>query len=256
MPWDPDRYHKFQSERSAPFVDLMGLVKVRENLKVVDLGCGTGELTRRLADALPGSDVTGIDNSPQMLERAEAQARPGLRFLLASIEELSGEWDLIFSHAALHWVEDHYSLLPRLLRMLTPGGQLAVQMPSNHGHATHALITEIAGEEPFRSALGRSEAQSWTRTSQVLGIDRYAEILHAAGGQDLTVFEKVYPHVLEGPDALADWTSGTALVPYFERLPDEMRDQFMQRYRERLRALYPPGPVFYGFRRTLFACTR
>jgi trans-aconitate 2-methyltransferase len=251
MPWDPDRYQKFQSERSAPFVDLLGLVKVREGLKVVDLGCGTGELTRRLADALPGSDVTGIDNSPQMLLRAEAQARPGLRFRLASIEELSGEWDLIFSHAALHWVEDHYSLIPRLFGMLRPGGQVAVQMPSNHGHATHVLITEIAGEELFRSELG-----GWTRTSQVLGIDRYAEILYACGGQDITVFEKVYPHVLEGPDALADWTSGTALVPYFELLSEEMQERFMQRYRERLRELYLPGPVFYGFRRTLFAGTR
>src|SRR2546427_1145903 len=158
MPWDPDRYHKFQSERSAPFVDLLGLVKVREGLEVVDLGCGTGELTKKLADALPGSDVTGIDNSPQMLLRAEAESgartRPGLRFQLASIESLDGEWDLIFSHAALHWVEDHNSLLPRLFRMLRPGGQLAVQMPSNHGHATHVLITEIAGEEPFRGALG------------------------------------------------------------------------------------------------------
>lgn len=250
MPWNPETYHKFQSERSAPFADLLSLVKVREGLRVIDLGCGTGELTRQLADSLPGSDVLGIDNSLEMLSRAEKQARPGLTFALGSIEGVSGEWDLIFSHAAIHWVEDHHSLVPRLLSMVRPGGQLAVQMPSNHGHATHTLIREIASEEPFRQALG-----GWTRTSAVLTIDRYADILYAHGGKDITVFEKVYPHILDGPDALADWTSGTALVPYFERLTQEMRDAFMQRYRERLRALYPPGPVFYGFRRTLFACT-
>src|SRR3954447_19174020 len=246
MPWNPDTYDKFQSERSAPFVNLLGLVAVREGLRVVDLGCGTGELTRRLADVLPGSNVLGIDNSPQMLERAEKEARPGLRFELAAIESVRGEWDLVFSHAAIHWLEDHPALVPRLLGMMRPGGQLAVQMPSNHGHVTHRLIQEIADEEPFCSALG-----GWVRRSSVLSIDRYAEILYSSGARDITVFEKVYPHVLEGSDALADWTSGTALVPYFERMPDDLRDRLMEVYRERLRALYAPGPVFYGFRRTL-----
>src|SRR5512147_1524721 len=99
MPWNPDQYHKFQAERSAPFDDLLALVEKRPNLKVVDLGCGTGELTRRLADTLPESDVLGLDNSPQMLARAEAYARPGLRFAAGDIQDLTGTWDLIFSHA-------------------------------------------------------------------------------------------------------------------------------------------------------------
>ena len=77
MPWDPDCYQKFQSERAEPFRDLAGLIKVREGLRVIDLGCGTGELTRQLADMLPGSDVVGVDNSPQMLQRSQAHARPG-----------------------------------------------------------------------------------------------------------------------------------------------------------------------------------
>lgn len=59
MPWNPDRYHQFQKERSAPFEDALKLVTVRDGLRVVDLGCGTGELTRRLADHLPGSDTLG-----------------------------------------------------------------------------------------------------------------------------------------------------------------------------------------------------
>lgn len=250
MPWNPDTYHKFQAERAAPFTDLLGLVKVREGLRVVDLGCGTGELTAQLAEHLPGSQITGIDNSPQMLERAQKHERPNLRFEPASIEELEGQWDLIFTHAALQWVDDHEQLIPNLMLHLRPGGQLAVQMPSNHNHVTHRLILELAGEEPFYSALG-----GWSRRSPVLGIERYAEMLYEHGGQDITVFEKVYPHVLADADALADWTSGTALVPYFARLTDEMRGEFMAQYRERLRRYYPGSPVFYGFRRTLFSAT-
>ena len=250
MPWNPDTYHKFQAERAAPFEDLLGLVRVRPGLRVVDLGCGTGELTRRLADALPDSDVTGLDSSPEMLARAAEYARPGLRFVQGTIEDAGGEWDLIFSHAALQWVPDHAALIPRLLALLRPGGQLAVQMPSNHTHLTHELIVTLAGEEPFVTALG-----GWNRPLPVLGIEAYAALLFAHGGRDLTVFEKVYPHVLENADALADWTSGTALVPYFERLPPDLRDPFMDQYRARLRAAYPGSPVFYGFRRTLFAAT-
>ena len=86
-------------------------------------------------------------------------------------------------------------------------------------------------------------------------IDAYAELLFSHGAQTLTVFEKVYPHVLPDAGALADWTSGTALVPYFERLSPELRELFMARYRARLRDLWPGSPVFYPFRRTLFAAT-
>jgi len=224
------------------------LIQVRPGLHVIDLGCGTGELTRRLADALPDSRVLGLDASAEMLRRAAEQARPGLRFEPGSIEEVEGQWDLVFSHAAIQWVPDHEALVPRLLSLVAPGGQLAVQLPSNHGHPTHTLIREIAGEEPLCTALG-----GWTRTAPVLPVDRYAALLYEHGAAELTVFEKVYPHVLANADALADWVSGTTLVPYFERLSPELREEFMVRYRARLRALWPGSPVFYPFRRILFS---
>src|SRR5215813_2947685 len=124
MPWNPERYHQFQQERSAPFDDLLQLVQRREGLRAIDLGCGTGELTRRLADALPESDVTGVDSSAEMLSRAAQQARPGLRFEQQAIEQVTGEWNLVFSHAAIQWVDNHHALIPRLLSLLRPGGQL------------------------------------------------------------------------------------------------------------------------------------
>jgi trans-aconitate 2-methyltransferase len=251
MPWNPERYHQFQSERFAPFADLLALVHIRTGLRVIDLGCGTGELTRRLADALPESEVLGVDNSPEMLARAQAQGRPGLRFALADARDMRGTWDLVFSHAVIQWLEDHESLIQRLYSLVAPGGQLTVQMPSNHAHPTQKTIREVAGEEPFRSALG-----GWTRQAPVLAVERYADLLYGQGGQELTVFEKVSPHVLADADALADWVSGTALVPYFERLDPPLQDHFMARYRARLRDLYPGSPVFYPFRRILFAAGR
>src|SRR5688500_20316097 len=91
MPWDPNLYHKFQAERSAPFFDLLRLVEVRPNLKVVDLGCGTGDLTRKLADALPNSSILGLDSSPQMLEKAQSFSTPRLRFEQRSEERRVGK---------------------------------------------------------------------------------------------------------------------------------------------------------------------
>ena len=250
MLWNPDKYHQFQTQRSAPFDDLLNLVDVRPGLKVVDLGCGTGELTRRLADSLPDSDVLGIDASTQMLERTGEYARPGLRFEQGNQAELGGKWDMILSNAALHWSENHKELIPRLFRCLNPGGQIAVQVPSNHNSTAHLTIIEVAGREPFVSAL-----DGWTRKAPVLPIEAYAGLLYWEGAGNVIVFEKVYPHVLENADAIVEWISGTALVPYFERLGD-LKDKFVDEIRQGLRTSMPGEPVFFPFRRTFFSARK
>src|SRR5450432_4280974 len=225
MPWNPDQYNQFEKQRSEPFDDLLALVNCRPNLRVIDLGCGTGALTRRLADTLPESDVLGIDTSPEMLAQATPQVRPGLRFEQAALEAVTGQWDLVFSNAAIHWVEDHHALIPRLLGLVAPGGQLALQMPSNHNSFAHLALRAVASEAPFRAALN-----GWNRVAPVLPIDQYAELLYAHGGENLTVFEKVYPHVLENAEAVMNWIRGTTLVPYLERLPAGLHALFMSRY--------------------------
>lgn len=262
MPWNPDTYHKFQSQRAAPFEDLVKLIRVGREvrvaspMRVIDLGCGTGELTARISQMLPDSEVLGIDTSMEMLERAKSLEHPLLRFEHRSIEDLIDDpwsqeaWHVVFSHAAIHWVEDHEWLIPSLIGLVRKGGQLVVQMPSNFSHFTHQTIVEMAQTEPFRTAL-----DGWVRVPPVLSIERYAEILFECGAEDITVMEKIYPHVLENADAMADWTSGTALVPYFERLDAETKAAFDTEYRRRLREHFAGSPVFYGFRRILFAAT-
>ncbi len=250
MPWNPDQYHKFQAERSAPFDDLLALVEVRPGLKVVDLGCGTGELTRRLAEALPNSEVLGLDSSPQMLAQAESVKRAGLTFELGDQANLSGTWDLIFSNAALQWSENHPELIGHLYGRLAPGGQIAVQVPSNHTHLSHQLILETAREEPFQSIL-----KGFVRIAPVLPIDRYAQLLFNLGAENLLVFEKVYAHLLENSDAVTEWVSGTALVPYFERL-GAAKAAFLDIIQQKFRAAMPGQPVFYPFKRTFFSARK
>jgi trans-aconitate 2-methyltransferase len=244
MTWDPQLYNRFESERAAPFLDLMALVKVRPGMRVVDLGCGPGSLTARLAEALPESDVLGIDSSAEML--AKAVPRPGLRFELGRLEDLEGTYDLVFSHAMIHWVDDHEELIPRLWEHVAPGGQLAVQMPSNHTHPVHMAILAVASEEPYRTAL-----HGFMRRSPLLPLRRYAELLYELGASEQDALEKVYPHVLEDAPAMVEWVRGTTMVPYLERLAASFQGRFVERCLEKVRLQYPGSPVFFGFNRIL-----
>jgi trans-aconitate 2-methyltransferase len=185
-----------------------------------------------------------------MLERTEEFARPGLQFKRGDLAELEGKWDLVFSNAALHWSTNHGELIPHLFDCLNPGGQLAVQVPSNHNSTVHRTIIEVAKMEPFVSVL-----KGWYREAPVLPIEVYAELLFQEEAQDILVFEKVYPHVMENVDAVVDWISGTALIPYFDRL-GQHKDNFVVTLRQSLGAVMPGSPVFHPFRRTFFSARK
>ncbi|GAB4300595.1 MAG: trans-aconitate 2-methyltransferase [Desulfuromonadia bacterium] len=251
MGWDPDQYHRFTAPRFAPFDDLVSMITIRPALSVVDLGCGTGELTERLARLLPDSRVLGIDASDEMLQRAFPLSSDRLRFKQGRIEDLEGEYDLIFSHAALHWLPDHPRLIPRLIRRLRTGGEIACQIPANHNHPAHRVIREIARSEPFRTVLS-----GWYHDPSVLPIDRYAELLFREGMEGITVLEKIYPVVLPDGESIAEWTEGSTLVPYRDRMDRATWENFLATYRRHLHHLFPGKPVYYTFRRILFAARR
>jgi trans-aconitate 2-methyltransferase len=252
MPWNPEQYHKFQSERSAPFYDLLKLVEIREQITAIDLGCGTGELTQVLSNSLPDSDVTGLDSSLQMLDaaRAASYTSPNLRFEQGDLSQLTGTWDLIFSNAALQWCEDHEQLIPLFFTKLNPGGQLCIQLPSNHQHISHLLIRETAREEPFNKIL-----KGFERIVPVLSIEQYTKLLFEQAAKNIVVFEKIYPHVLENSDAVVEWISGTALVPYFERLGKHKSD-FLDTLRMKMKKALPESPLLYPFRRIFFSAIK
>lgn len=250
MSWNPNLYNKFKAERYQPFYDLLSLIKIKSSLKIVDLGCGTGELTRKLSDVFPESDTLGIDSSAEMLVSAANFTNQETRFVQASIEDFiqgAEKFDLVFSNAALQWIDDHETLLPKIISLVNTGGQLAIQVPSNHEHFTHTILAELAALEPYRAALN-----GWERSIGVLGIEQYARIFFDNGSSQITVFEKVYPHVLQDADAVFDWVSGTAILRYLERLPENLKELFIMAYKEKIRAQYGSvSPVFYPFKRIL-----
>ncbi|MBI3259792.1 MAG: methyltransferase domain-containing protein [Ignavibacteriae bacterium] len=254
MPWNPEQYDKFKAERSAPVNDLFSLIQIRPGMRAIDLGCGTGEHTRCLADILPESEVLGIDSSPQMLSKSKQFERKGLSFSLGSFEDFDGKYDLIFSNAALQWSGNHEQLIPSLWEHLNPGGQLAVQMPRNQDHPSHQIAQKLAQTE-FAEFFPHKKKPT-ERFNWILTIERYAEILFSLDGIDIVAFLKVYPHILENSDAIVEWTKGTLLVPFMEQLPKEQQDSFLKRYSELLHVKFPSSPVFYGFKRILFSAKK
>jgi len=247
-PWNPDQYARFARERRLPFEDLAALLAPLDRPRVLDLGCGTGELTRALHERLGARETLGVDSSPAMLERAAAHAGGGLRFQAGDAGTFAeGPWDLVFSNAALQWVPDHEALWPRLAALVAPGGQLAVQVPHNDHHPSHRAAVEVAGEAPFREALGAG-----ARASPVLPPERYAELLFGLGFAGRRVRVEIYGHQLSSRDEVVEWVRGTTLTDYQKRLPPALWPAFLDRYRARLAEALPDArPFLYTFRRVL-----
>ena len=251
MIWNPDIYNEYKSKRAEPFYDAMKLIRVGSGMKVIDLGCGTGELTVELNKYLPGSKVLGIDSSAEMLQNQITTETGDLSFRIRSIEEQlvrDEKFDLVFSNAALQWLPDHLILFPRILNMLNPGGQLIVQMPAQSANITNFLLEELASQPPFKDIL-----KDWTRQSPVKGTETYAKLFYEKGGMDLQIIEKIYPLIMKDAGELFNWVSGTALLPYLDRLDAGHRSLFSDAYKRQLAEHFSSDPVFYPFKRILLS---
>jgi trans-aconitate 2-methyltransferase len=240
--WSPQQYERFKSERRQPFVDLVALIEKRARMRVVDLGCGTGELTRELHETLAAQETLGIDDSETMLLKAGHFGGEMLHFTKNKIEAFVTDqpYDLVFSNAAFHWVPDHERLFTRLTNFLASDGQLAVQMPANDDHPSHVIAAQVAQE------LGAEP-----RADFVLPPQRYAELLHRLGYQRQHVRLQAYGHVLPSPDDVVEWVRG-ALLTHYEAILGERFADFLTEYRTRLaHALGSDRPYFYTYKRVL-----
>jgi trans-aconitate 2-methyltransferase len=247
--WDPQQYAQFRAERSKPFYDLAALVKTQPGMRVVDLGCGDGRLTAWLHQYLTARETLGVDTSATMLAAAAQQAGEGLHFERADLVTFTAQrpFDLVFANASLHWAPHHEQLLPRLCALLTPGGQIAVQIPAMADHPSHTLADSLAEEEPFARALGSGARV----VNPVLRPARYAELLWHSRCAQQTVRLNVYPHVLPGYEAVVEWVRGAYLTSYEARLGSVLFKQFLQEYTRRLAVAIPQRPYLYAYARIL-----
>ena len=253
MSWDPDVYMQFAGERTRPAVELLAHVPLRAPVRVIDLGCGPGNSTALLAARWPMARIEGLESSPDMLAKARSSG-VGAKWIEGDVESWSPDarYDVIFSNATLHWIAAHHILLPRLMGFVADGGALAFQVPQNFDAPSHVLMREVAGNGPWSTKLVGA------RQVNVLSPDAYFDIL-APLAVSIDIWETTYLHVLDGDDPVLEWVSGTGLRPFMQPLGADEREDFIARYRARLREAYPrrsDGKTLFPFQRLFVVAQR
>lgn len=247
MSWDPTQYLKFAGERLRPAVDLLARIPVVAPGTVVDLGCGAGNLTPLILQRWPATRFTGVDSSPAMLAKAR-QEYAMAQFVEADIATWRPEKpvDVLYSNAALHWLDGHDTLIPGLLEAVAPGGWLAIQMPRNFAAPSHTCIVDAIEQGPWCGKL-----EPHLRRKPVQEPQYYWRLLRDKAAT-LDIWESEYLQVLSGDNPVAEYTKGTWLKQFLDRLEEPERGAFEAEYRRRVAACYAKeidGRTLFPFRR-------
>jgi trans-aconitate 2-methyltransferase len=182
-----------------------------------------------------------------MMNDAAAHATDDVTFALGDIGtwEQPETYDVVFANAALQWVPDHPAVLGRWVRSLKPGGQVAVQVPSNADQATHRIAAELGAEllaDPPPDPVANN----------VLAPEVYARVLDDLGCVDQQVRLQVYAHRLATTSDAVEWVKGTMLTRFKVPLGPDRWNEFVERFRERYVAeMGARSPYFFPFKRVL-----
>jgi trans-aconitate 2-methyltransferase len=245
--WDPDVYLKFADQRARPFYDLLARIGAERPRRVVDLGCGPGNLTVQLARRWPDAVIEALDSSPEMVAAARE------RGVGATVGDLrtwkpQRDTDVVLSNSAVHWVPEHPELMVRWAGQLGAGSWIGVQVPGAFDTPSHAAVRAVARREPFAKTLSDIPF----RVGSVVDTPaHYAERLIDAGCI-VDAWETTYLHQLTGEHPVLDWISGTVLLAVHDRLSDEAWQQFRAELIPLLADAYPTRPdgtTFFPFRR-------
>lgn len=249
--WDPGQYLRYADERGRPFFDLVGRIPVAVPNRVVDLGCGPGNLTRYLVDRWPDARITGVDSSPDMVRDAQHHAIDGrLDFVRGDVRTWApdGPVDVVVANAVLQWVPGHLDVIATVADWLAPGGAFAFQVPDNFTFPAHLVIRELRQSATWRDRLGAGA----DRESAVESPEVYLEAMEAAGLRP-DIWQTTYFHVLTGENPVLEWVKGTALRPVLTALADDpaATAAFLAECGAMLAKSYPDRPhgAIFPFRR-------
>jgi trans-aconitate methyltransferase len=195
--WNPTLYASRAAFVHRMGADLMDVLGPRAGERILDVGCGTGELTSLIAAS--GAAVVGLDSSAAMLDEARTRA-PGVTFVLGDAQALdyNGEFDAVFSNAAIHWMPRAAAMASGVKRALVPGGRFVAEFG---GHGCIARVRDAVGQALERRGESPAAFMSWYFPT----LAEYVAVLSSAG------FDVTYAHLfdrptpLDGDDGLMGW---------------------------------------------------
>jgi trans-aconitate 2-methyltransferase len=233
--WDAGQYLSFSEERARPCADLIARIPLERPARIADLGCGPGNSTERLHRRWPRSQITGVDSSPEMLAAAR-RAHPDWLWVQSDIADWrsSPPPELVFANAALHWVKDHASVLPRLFAQVAAGGALAVQMPQPGLSPAHRAMAEVSLRPEWAARLAPARL-----SVHVESPERYYDILRPLA-VSLDIWQTTYWLDLEDAGSVLAWLRGSGMRPYLEALDESQGKRFEDACLQRFRTLFPP----------------
>jgi trans-aconitate 2-methyltransferase len=227
--WDARTYETIEVPHEDWANQILDRLALEGDERVLDAGCGSGRVTRLVLDRLPDGHVVGVDGSPSMIESARAELDPERTTLsVANLLELEVDEpvDAVFSCAVFHWIADHETLFERLYAALAPGGRLAAQCGGAGNIARyHEHVLAVAGEEPYAEHLAGWEGP-WNYASPAQTAPRLAR----AGFEDVDVWLERWDVT---PPQPREFTKTICLGHHLERLPEELRDPFVDATCER-----------------------
>lgn len=232
--WNPQLYLKFKKERTQPVRDLIARIEL-EPKRILDIGCGPGNSTAELLKRFPNAQITGIDYSGAMIERAKNEC-PGAEFIVCDAGgDMSslGTFDLVFSNASLQWIPNHERLFNKIFPMLRRGGAFASQIPQFDLMPASRAIDSAANSPEFRDFFVDLNSGMFYYSDKF-----YYDLLSSLSGE-VYMWSTEYYHVMDSHEAMVEWFKSTALRPYTDTLPKESLCGFFQKVKEELEKCYP-----------------
>lgn len=247
MTWDPAQYLRFGGHRIRPALDLLAAMPLEAPATIVDLGCGPGNVTGYLKARWPEARITGLDNSAEMLAQAR-EAHPEIAWVEADLTawQPAEPVDLLYSNAVLQWVGGHETVFPALLRMVKPGGYVAIQMPRNFMARSHTTVYETIRDGAWRARLEPLIRDEPTRPPSF-----YYDLLTPLT-RSLDLWETEYQQILEGENPVPEYVKGSWLKPFLDALEEPEKSAFEATYKRNVLQHYPPqfdGRTLFPFRR-------
>jgi len=239
--WDAADYAANSAPQHAWARELIAKLNLRGDERVLDVGCGDGKVTAEIARAVPRGRVTGIDASPQMIAFARETFPPGkipnLEFHVRDARKIRfrQKFDLIFSNAALHWVDDHQAFLRGVAVCLRSGGRLVISC-GGKGNA-HDVFLAVRAE--LRLKRWRDFFRRMSRPYFFYSPEDYGKWLSRFGFKAHHVRLAPKDAVHDGRDRFAAWLR-TTWLPYTQRVPEAAREEFIAAVADRYVARHPP----------------